>query len=108
MHTVHTNIHSTHLNHGSILFLTHLVYVDYAEGEADVDDDEDEKEDEDVNDHVGHADDDGSSLPPHQPPLIRERTSNYYFKEEKSGYKCHRRAMYIVQVPSESYVQDSV
>jgi hypothetical protein len=50
--------------------LLYLVYVDDAEGEADVDDDEDEKEDEDVNDHVGHADDDGSSLPPHQPSLI--------------------------------------
>ncbi len=67
-----TYIHNTHLLHESIL--THLVYVDDAEGEADVDDDEDEKENEDVNDHVGHADDDGSSLPPHQPPLIRDRT----------------------------------
>jgi hypothetical protein len=47
----------------------HLVDVDSTEGEADVYDDEDEEEDENINDHVGHADDDGSCLPPHQPSL---------------------------------------
>jgi hypothetical protein len=63
--------------------LLYLVYVDDAEGEADVDDDEDEKEDEDVNDHVGHADDDRSSLPPHQSALIRDRTFKNYFERRK-------------------------
>jgi hypothetical protein len=82
MHTVHTYIIYTHLMHGSIL--THLVYVDDAEGEADVDNDEDEKEDEDVNDHVGHADDDGSSLPPHQPSLIRRSNTIKLFLKKKN------------------------
>jgi hypothetical protein len=71
--------------------LTHLVDVDNAEGEADIDNDEDEKEDEDVNDHVGHADDDGSSLPPHQPSLIKPNSKNYFER------RCHRRAMYKTQ-----------
>ena len=48
----------------------YLVDVDNTEGEADVHDDKDEEEDEDVDDHVGHADDDRTRLPPHQAKLI--------------------------------------
>ncbi len=68
----------TYILYESILI--YLVDVDDAEGEADVYDDEDEKEDEDVNDHVGHADDDGSSLSPHQPALIRDQTLKLFLK----------------------------
>ena len=53
-----------------------LIDVDNTEGEADVDDDKDEEEDEDVNDHVGHADDDWSCLPPHQPSLNKYTKKN--------------------------------
>ena len=53
----------------SVLDNAYLVDVDDAEGEADVHDDKDEKEDEHVDDHVGHADDDRTRLPPHQTKL---------------------------------------
>ena len=46
-----------------------LVHVDSDQSEAGVDYQEDEEEDEDVNDHVGHGDDDWTSLSPHQPSL---------------------------------------
>ena len=52
--------------------VVHRVDIDCAEGETDVNDDKDEEEDHHINDHVGHGDDDGSGLPPHQASLEKK------------------------------------
>ena len=57
------------------LFAVDVVDVDGAEREGDVDDDEDEEEDHHVQDHVGHADDDGTRLAPHQANLQNDHFS---------------------------------
>ena len=52
-----------------------IVDLNHAQGEGNVDNDENEKEHHDVKDHVGHANDYGSSLSPHQTDLNRTQKS---------------------------------
>ena len=53
----------------SSVIIINIIDVNSTKREADVNDDKYEEENHDIDNHIGHWDDDGSSLPPHQASL---------------------------------------
>ena len=50
--------------HSSVVII-HVIDVDCTKGEADVNNDKDEEENQNIHNHVGHGDDEWTSLTPH-------------------------------------------
>ena len=55
----------------SSVIVINIIDVDCTKRKADVNDNKDEEENQNIDNHVGHWDNDGSSLPPHQAGLKR-------------------------------------
>merc|ERR1719187_2829000 len=69
----------------SSVVVINRVDVDCTQSETEINNDEDEKKDQHIDNHVGHGNDDWSSLPPHQATLHIPQKSQQRPNGPKAG-----------------------